>query len=325
MRNSCLLIILLLTSCFRKEETFFDYIDFNGQKVEPFIEKMMKEGRITYFREDYSENKIYKSSIKIRDSVLPVYLKFNANKYDFNVLKNVEIYYNSDPFLGFTDSVSESKYIALKYHLNQNFGRIKDTIINENKSLFFKKRKAYNDTIYHFEYGEKDFILKNKEPLIIRSKDYEEKIKKKKDSIIQNQTINNFLKLNQPHVYWKIKRNNLIEFGLDGGDVVKLDKYEFRTVKSIRFKVFIKDEFNEILHETIPITFELPVKIDDKARVGEAYMDNRAKFKLIYSKNNYKYASLEKARLYRRKNSVKLESEILAIAFEDGTVLKKRK
>ena len=167
------------------------------------------------------------------------------------------------------------------------------------------------------------FILKNKEPLIVRSKNYLQEIKKTKDSLIKNQTIKNLLKLSRPYVYWEVKRNNLIEFSLEGGSVVKLDKYEFRTVKSIRFKVFIKDEFNEILYETTPITFELPVKIDDKTAAGVYYENNRAKFKLNYNKNNYRYESLEKARLYRDQNSVKVESEILAIAFEGGTVLKK--
>jgi hypothetical protein len=320
MKKLFVLICLLIFSCKTKQENIFEIIDFNGQKVEPFVDKMMKEGRISYFREDYSENKIYKSSIEIRDSILPVYLKFNVNKYDFNVLKHVEIYYNSDPFIGFSDSVSESKYIALKYHINENLGRIKDTVINKNENLFFKKRK---DTVFHLEYDEKDFILKNKEPLIIRSKNYLQEIKKTKDSLIKNQTIKNLLKLSHPYVSWEVKRNNLVEFSLDGGYVVKQDKYEFRTIKSIRFKVFIKDEFNEILHVTTPITFELPIKIDDKIPAGVTYDINRAKFKLNYDKNNYRYESLEKARLYRDQNSVKIESEILAIAFEDGTVLKK--
>ena len=148
MKKLFILICLLIFSCKTKQENIFEIIDFNGQKVEHFIEKMMKEGRISYFREDYSENKIYKSSIEIRDSIFPVYIKFNVNKYDFNVLKHVEIYYNSDPFIGFPDSVSESKYIALKYHLNKNLGRIKDTVINKNENLFFEKRK---DTVFHFE------------------------------------------------------------------------------------------------------------------------------------------------------------------------------
>lgn len=320
MKKLFILICLLIFSCKTKQENIFDIIDFNGQKVENFTEKMINEGRISYYREDYFENKIYTSSIKIRDSILPVYLKFNVNKYDFNVLKYVEIYYNSDPFIGFSDSLSESKYIALKYYLNKNLATIKDTVINKNENLFFEKRK---DTVFYLEYDEKDFILKNKKPLIIRSKNYLKEIKKIKDSLIKNQTIKNLLKLSHPNVSWELKRNNLIEFSLDGGYVVKLDEYEFRTIKSIRFKVFIKDEFNEILYETTPITFELPTKIDDEVSAGVAYDNNRAKFKLNYDKNNFRYESLERARLYRDKNSVKIESEIMAIAFEGGAVLKK--
>lgn len=299
-------------------------INFNNQRVDDFVKKMEKEEMISFFREDYSENKLYKSSIKVKDSTYFVYLKFNSNKYDLETLRNVKVFYNSDPFLGFSDDTLGVIYGVFKQYLNKTYGEVKDTIYNNkiysaSQDVLSKKI----DTVFSFSDGNKEILLRKNQPLVIRKRNYQREIENIKDSIFKNQVIGDLIKLDNPNVYWGKSSRNTIIFHLSGGYVVKLDKFDLKTIKSIRFKVFIKDEFDEILHETTPITFELPIKIDGTAQFGTAFMENEAKFKLTYNKNDYRYKSLEKARLYRKNNSIKVESKILAIAFEDGTALKK--
>ncbi|WP_299624831.1 hypothetical protein [uncultured Tenacibaculum sp.] len=284
---------------------------------------MEKEEMISFFREDYSGNKLYKSFIKVKDSTYDIYLKFNSNKYDLQTLKNVKIYYNSNPFLGFSDDTLGVVYRAFKRYLNEEYRDIKDTIYSKSSLVFQNVSSKKIDTIFSFNHGNKEILLQKNRPLVIRKKNYQQEIEDTKDSILNNQMIDDLIRLDNPNVYWRKSGKNTIKFHLSGGDVVKLDKFDLKVIKSIRFKVFIKDEFDETLHETVPITFELPIKIDKSTQFGTAYEGNEAKFKLTYNKNDFRYKSLEKSRLYRKNNNIKVESKILAIAFDDGTVLKK--
>ena len=104
------------------------------------------------------------------------------------------------------------------------------------------------------------------------------------------------------------------------GDFYKITELDERIITIVRFNCVVKDKFDEILYKTPDITLTLnhPLK-----NAFETTMNNSGEYTLKYYKNNPIYKNLEKARLYRKNNSIVNETIVKGVVFDDGTSLKK--
>jgi len=158
---------------------------------------------------------------------------------------------------------------------------------------------------------------------------YDHELNRIKDSIRKSLTPKDLITMNVYQPTWRDLNSRAlsdydsqIEFNIR--DIQRKDLEEPRGVTGVRFDIVILDKFNKELYRMEDVTYEPNTPLMNGSNGLLAYDAFPTIYTMKYFKNSKSTASLESARIYSQTNKIKVNAEIKAIVFDDGSVLESK-
>ncbi|RUA34116.1 MAG: hypothetical protein DSY77_06825 [Bacteroidetes bacterium] len=189
--------------------------------------------------------------------------------------------------------------------------------INDSNNLMFSYKTHLPDsTIY-------DAFIKYENPAL------EKFINERKALILRNAEIGDYVSIETLN----LKRFEEAEYPFTSVMPIQFSHVrhklheDSRGIKQFKFKVLILDKYEDLIVETDELEFDSPITLESPNENGSGVMYSPLgipEYRIKYSNYDPKYRLYEKVKRLREENyqNIKLDFEVTAIIFEDGSVLK---
>lgn len=325
----CLVIITIFYGCDKNTDPFQN-VKFGKISSKSFIEKMLTKKilndpkiDLVYQRDTLS----YKYDLKDKKGSIPTKLKINSQDYNFGNVRKLSISLNEP--IGFfhekdDDSIEKIRLERVQRIYTTWYGRpdtVQKIIGYYNGQSIKEKQFVWNRKDYKIFMNNISLTPNFDTRVIYEMLDYENEMKKLKDSIFKNQTIDDLIEISFLNTSWKDLSEFSKEFKIQIYTINRKDKYDKRAVKSLRFDVIITDEFNKELYKSKNFTYELESPLHPK-EVTYSTSSNSPVYITTYDIRNPHFKNLEFTRKYRKQHKIKTKANITAVVMDDQTVIK---
>lgn len=316
-------------------------IDFGIDSYDWLLSDMLSEDIITepdkdslsyrYYIEDSDENKR-----------IPVLIRINPDRYKFGSVRQIEldlagdtIYWIDPPKFARGAGVRLCAEVDSIYALYVKWHGEPDSVSFEERQMvhkaFWKKKNCIITFIHSIPREDVNFsdkMVYSDAKIKYEMYGYEVEFNRIRDSIRQTLTPNDLINVTAWDPRWE-SIYGLYSFGYNRvfkvtlSDIKRKDREEPRAVIAFRFDVVLEDRFGTELHRFEDITIEpnRPLYGYYNTNFVLDFLSNQI-YEVRYHSSGEHNASLEFARHYNESNEILVKTEIKAVVFQDGEILK---
>jgi len=197
------------------------------------------------------------------------------------------------------------------------------------KTVFWHKENF--DLSFHLPFPEKEphldsALVYNFAYINYKTVDYDNEISRIRDSIKKTLTPKDIINIRARNPEWStLKKQSYSDydskFEVELDNIKRKDFEEERGVSSVRFDIVISDSFNKELYRIKDITYESNEPLMNGSSGLIKYGTPIISF-TKYRKTSNDAKGLEDARIYASQNKIKVNTDIKAVVFTEGSVLK---
>lgn len=325
MKKTIYILVILILGCKENKDPFKNLM-FDGVSKNKIIQNLLKNQVICEPRRDIDGNDSIAYTYYFEDEFgkIPVKLEANPNDYDFGQLREIKLTVNEFEgfFINRVEDSLESSYLKRIKKIYQEWYNKPDTLNSLMNLPGSGGKLVWKEPLFNIYINNISSEPNIETYIIYRTLDYDKKIKRIKDSIIDNQTIKQLVVDGKVNFNWK-KISNIDErFEFTVYNISRKDKYDGRSIKSLRFDLCLEDEFGKILYYEDDFTIELNHEL---APSSHSYYiaGNEQMYYVDYNINDNNFRKLEEARKYSKNYSVKGIAKIKAVVMDDGSIVKR--
>lgn len=323
MKNSIFILIILIVGCKENNDPFKN-LKFGSISTKTVIRNMINNQIISNPKRDVDGNDSISFTYYFEDELgkIPVKFEANPNHYDFGGLREIK--------LTITDNFESLLNAKVDSTETSNLNRIKrlyEKWYNEPDSLKFLLNVPGNGGILKWQEPNFNIYINNikSQPnvetyITYRMLDYDKEIERLKDSIIKNQTIKQLVLDGKVNFNWKKISNTYQRFEFTVYNISRKDKYDKRSIKSLRFDLSLQDEFGKELYKEDDFTIELNIELTPQS-LPYYYPTNEQMYYLDYAIDDRNFKKLEETRKYSQNFKVTGIAIIKAVVMDDGSII----
>lgn len=207
--------------------------------------------------------------------------------------------------------------------LNNEYPRY-DLWKTENYDIFFFRPKIevkeWLEDSLRYSYADITYKMKN----------WDKRIKIIQDSVRKTLTPNDIISIELNTPSWSdfdeySVHDTRIDFYLTS--IGRKDREENKCVEKVKYKIILSDYFDEVLYTSEDLFYEFrkpACKQEGGLNKSISWMYGYGVKAFSYYSLSNKFQKLEKARREKSQNNLKVSTEISAVVFEDGSVLKNK-
>ena len=324
-------IFLIFFSCHNHSDPFKD-VRFGTTSSKNFIEEMIGQGVISdpVIDNIYGKDTIYYTyNFKHDGGDIPLKIEVNSKKYNFGSLRKLKLtnkeklnynHLKKDSINTMCIQAMYKKWYGSPVTIKLNH---RDTIEKYIGYGFGKELLMWKLPNFNLFLGEdsKEIDIQPKSVIVTyEMPNLKNELDRIRDSIEVNQTVKNLLGSPSVSIKWDNINKNLTSFEFRISNITRIDSYDSRGVKTIRFDLILEDEFGEEIYRANDFTYSLNTKLyPDEVSFSNSL--NTQTYNIEYNHTGLKSNKLEQARKYAKNNKLVPKVLIKKVVMDDNSVI----